>query len=292
MSRVTCSAMPGRWILRMTAVPSVRHAAMACASEALASGSGPRLLKTSKGSRASSSASRAWICGHGAGGTWSCSLASSAVTGTGSRSVRVDRTCPSLTKIGQASSSASRSRRPSWAGSARPPLASPGSPYLAAIRVSWPYRRVLCAIRRSARHGWGRPPSTRSWRAGRASSSTSTIASIVVTIAATTPVPTTCGVMWPGWRRSARYANTTPAASPGRPASSAWRSGSRTPSSRPPAVASNSTSTITSIRPTMGLIPGGCCPGPWRACGRSAWSRLPRCSSSSPSEEEPATATT
>ena len=118
-SRATCSSMPGRCTLRMTAVPSARQAACAWAREALASGSGSTLLKTSPGSWASSSVSRAWICGQAAGGTRSWSRPSSVVTEAGSMSVRVDRTWPSLTKIGPASSSASRSRRPSWAGSAR-----------------------------------------------------------------------------------------------------------------------------------------------------------------------------
>ena len=49
-SRVTCSSIPGRCTLRMTAVPSARQAACACASDALASGSGSTLLKTSPGS--------------------------------------------------------------------------------------------------------------------------------------------------------------------------------------------------------------------------------------------------
>ena len=143
-------------------MPSARQAACACAREALASGSGSTLLKTSPGSWASSSASRAWICGQAAGGTRSWSRPSSVVTEAGSMSVRVDRTWPSLTKIGPASSSASRSRRPSWAGSARRAPATPASPYRAAIRVSCPYRRASRTVRRSARHGWGTPPGTRS----------------------------------------------------------------------------------------------------------------------------------
>ena len=172
-SRLTCSSMPGRWTLRMTAVPSLRRAACACASDALASGSGSTLLNTSPGSPPSSSLSRAWICGHGAGGTWSCSLASSVVTGRGSRSVRVDSTWPSLTKIGPASSRACRNRRASWPGSARH-TAGLASPCRAAIFVSCADRRVFCAIRRSwwliLRHAARRSSRRARWLVRRRSS--------------------------------------------------------------------------------------------------------------------------
>jgi hypothetical protein len=46
----------------------------------------------------------------GNGGTWSWSLASSSAMSSGSRSRRVERIWPNLTKIGPSVSSASRSR--------------------------------------------------------------------------------------------------------------------------------------------------------------------------------------
>jgi hypothetical protein len=69
-----------------------------------------------------------------------------------------DATWPSLTKIGPASSSASRSRRasgPGAPGSARRPPRNPLSPCRAAIRASCAERRALCAAARRARHGRG-----------------------------------------------------------------------------------------------------------------------------------------
>jgi hypothetical protein len=57
----------------VTAEPSVRQPACACASEALATGSGSTWLKTSPILVPSSSSSSASTCGHGAGDTWSCS---------------------------------------------------------------------------------------------------------------------------------------------------------------------------------------------------------------------------
>ena len=56
----------------------------------------------------------------GNGGTRSCSLASSSAMSGGSRSRRVDSTCPNLTKIGPRRSRPSRSRSPRGASSRRP----------------------------------------------------------------------------------------------------------------------------------------------------------------------------
>ena len=67
-------------------------------------------VKKSVGGPRSSAFNTASTWSNGMGGTWSCSLDSSAINGGGSRSERVERSWPNLTKVGPSSSKARRNR--------------------------------------------------------------------------------------------------------------------------------------------------------------------------------------
>src|SRR5262249_9605981 len=79
--------------------------------EAAAIGSGSIALTGCSGSRSKESRICIRTCSSEIGGTWSCRLESSSMYSAGSRSARVERICPSLTKVGPRSLSNIRNRR-------------------------------------------------------------------------------------------------------------------------------------------------------------------------------------
>src|SRR5918998_4434362 len=105
--------MPACWTLTTTSVPSASVARCAWATEAEASGARPNVANAASGGRPRSSSTTARICSGGSAGTFAWSSRSSAATSGPTRSIRVDRTWPSLMKVGPSSVSASRSRWPS-----------------------------------------------------------------------------------------------------------------------------------------------------------------------------------
>ena len=103
-------SMPGRNTFTATSrsTPWVFFNLAKCtwAIDALAMGVRSNWLKISSTGRPKARSIDATATSEGKGGTWSCSLASSSAMSLGSRSRRVDSTCPSLTKIGPKCSSA------------------------------------------------------------------------------------------------------------------------------------------------------------------------------------------
>ena len=117
--------MPGRSTLTATGTGcpvflSAISAKWTWAIEALAMGSRSKLRKTSGRGRPKLRSMVATATLLSKGGTRSCSSASSAAISGGSKSARVDSTCPNLTKMGPRASSASRKRWPRGASSRRP----------------------------------------------------------------------------------------------------------------------------------------------------------------------------
>ena len=117
MSPAICFSMSGRSTLTTTSRGGRRHrrgsvAACTCAIEADASGVVSKLANASPiGGPARARRSRARLSPSN-GATRSCSSVSSSATSGGTRSRRVDRICPNLTKIGPSSCSARRRRAP------------------------------------------------------------------------------------------------------------------------------------------------------------------------------------
>jgi len=112
MSASICFSMPGRSTLTTTWRPSASVAACTCAIEAEASGSVSKLAKAALTGRPSASSTMRRAVSPSNGLTRSCSRVSSLATSGGTRSRRVDRIWPNLTKIGPRSCSARRRRAP------------------------------------------------------------------------------------------------------------------------------------------------------------------------------------
>lgn len=116
--------MPGRSTLTATsrtAPPGSRMVAKCtCAIDALATGVSSNCTKISPTGRRKARSMVAIATFESKGGTRSCSQASSSAMSAGSRSRRVDSTCPNFTKIGPRLSSASRRRWPRGASRLRP----------------------------------------------------------------------------------------------------------------------------------------------------------------------------
>ncbi len=106
------SRMPGRSILTTTSRPSCKAATCTWAIDAAASGAASKLLKISAIGFPKARSTVAMATSLPNGGTRSCSFDNSSAMSTGSKSRRVDSTCPNLTKIGPNSSRARRSRSP------------------------------------------------------------------------------------------------------------------------------------------------------------------------------------
>lgn len=104
-------AMPGRCTLMTTSSPSSVTARCTCAMDAAASGSGSTCANSSSTSLPSASRICAWTSASGMASTWSWSVASSSTNSAGSRSARVESTCPSLMKVGPSSDKKRRKRR-------------------------------------------------------------------------------------------------------------------------------------------------------------------------------------
>jgi hypothetical protein len=103
-------ATPGRSTLTTTSWPLRNRAACTWAIDADASGRSSKAAKTSVTGWPYAASISARACGPGKGGTLSCSLASSSAMSSGSRSRRVERIWPNLTKMGPRSSSVRRMR--------------------------------------------------------------------------------------------------------------------------------------------------------------------------------------
>ena len=109
--RITGS-IAGRTTLATTLVPSCRVAACTCATEAEAMGVDSKLANSSLTGLPRAVSIIATDSFSGNGGTSSCSRASSSAMSSGSRSRRVDSSCPNLMNTGPRSSRALRRRTP------------------------------------------------------------------------------------------------------------------------------------------------------------------------------------
>ena len=142
-------SMPGRIAFTTTSRPSFSTALWTWATEAEASGCRSNLRKASStGWRRACSTMRT-NSSAGNGGTSSCSLLSSRQMSTGTRSGRVDRSWPNLTKMGPRSSIARRRRTPREAfGSGRMRVSDTISRRGQGPPVSWNRvsRRYLTAV--------------------------------------------------------------------------------------------------------------------------------------------------
>ena len=105
-------SMPGRNTLTTTARPSGSSAACTCATDADASGVRSKLRYNSARGRPSASATIASDCSPGNGATRSCNCASASAMSAGSKSRRVESTCPNFTNNGPSCCNASRKRSP------------------------------------------------------------------------------------------------------------------------------------------------------------------------------------
>jgi len=147
------ASMPGRSTLtatsRCTPVRSSTSAKCTCAIEALATGTRSNRMKISSTGRLNARSIVATATCGSNGGTRSCRRASSSARSAGSRSRRVDSTCPNFTKIGPSASSASRSRSPRGARRLRPTAStraitrSQGWRKLLSTSSSSPYRSAI-----------------------------------------------------------------------------------------------------------------------------------------------------
>ena len=97
---MTCGRVPGLRIFTATSVPSISVALYTCPMEAAATGSGVITLNTSATGRPRSSSMILNASADGNGGTRSCSLVSSSITSSSTRSGRFARFWPSLTNRG------------------------------------------------------------------------------------------------------------------------------------------------------------------------------------------------
>ncbi len=124
---------PGRWTLTTTGVPSASAARYTCEIEALAIGVQSNAENTSAGSRPSCAVTCGRISASGAGPALERSSDSSSHHARGRTSLRVDATCPSLTKIPPASSRVRRT--PPGSDSAVTPRDT--TPFLRASDTTW-----------------------------------------------------------------------------------------------------------------------------------------------------------
>ena len=123
-SLLMTSSMPGRNTFtatsRLTPLRSTIAAKCTCAIDALATGWKVNSVNTSPNGLPNARSMMATACSDGKGGTRSCSIANSSATSKGSKSRRVESTCPNFTKMGPRCSKASRKRCPRGAERSRP----------------------------------------------------------------------------------------------------------------------------------------------------------------------------
>ena len=112
ISAAICFSMPGRSTLTTTSRPSCRVAACTCAMLAEASGVVSKLAYASVMLRPNAASTKIRACLPSNGATRSCNWVNSSAISGGTKSRRVERICPNLTKIGPNSCKAKRKRAP------------------------------------------------------------------------------------------------------------------------------------------------------------------------------------